>query len=137
MGPRVKAWTAGAGLRPFPPSSFFIPVSLFGLRSPFLRPGPRLTNADANALGCKIDMNARCPVDAARSHMCGADLRGQCGVGLAAPRRLPFRPCVIAAGGDTHQPAHGGDREGGLILAHEPEPFDGIVFFSRANHAAA
>ena len=47
MGPRVKAWTAGAGLRPFLPSSFFIPVSLFGLRSPFLRPGPRLTNADA------------------------------------------------------------------------------------------
>jgi hypothetical protein len=43
-GPRVKAWTAGAGLRPFLPSSFFIPVSLFGLRSPFLRPGPHLTN---------------------------------------------------------------------------------------------
>src|SRR6516225_9700669 len=38
---------------------------------------------------------------------------------------------------DTHQPAHGGDREGGLILAHGPEPFDGIVFVSRANQAAA
>src|SRR4029077_6405242 len=90
-----------------------------------------------NAFGRKIDMNARRPVDAARSHMCGTDLRDQCGVGLAAPRWLPFRPCVIAAGGDTQQPAHGGDREGGLILAHEPEPFDGIVFVSRANQAAA
>jgi hypothetical protein len=39
--------------------------------------------------------------------------------------------------GDTQQPAHGGDREGGPILAHEPEPFDGIVFVSRANQAAA
>jgi hypothetical protein len=25
----------------------------------------------------------------------------------------------------------------GLIFAHEPEPFDGIVFVSRANQAAA
>jgi hypothetical protein len=37
----------------------------------------------------------------------------------------------------TQQPAHGSDREFGLILAHEPEPFGGIVFVSRANQAAA
>src|SRR5262249_30040738 len=76
-------------------------------------------------------------IDPARSRMRGADLRHQRGVGLATPGRLPLRPRVIAAGGDTQQPAHGGDRESGLILAHEPEPFDGIVFVSRANQAAA
>src|SRR6516162_8099655 len=50
---------------------------------------------------------------------------------LGAARR------ALAAGGDTQDPAHGGDREFGLIFAHEPEPFDGIVFVSRANQAAA
>jgi hypothetical protein len=56
---------------------------------------------------------------------------------LGTPRRSPLRPRVIAAGGDTQQRAHRGDREDGLILAHEPEPFDGIAFVSRANQAAA
>jgi hypothetical protein len=62
---------------------------------------------------------------------------GQGGVGPCTPRGLPFRPRIIGAGGDTQDPAHGGDREFGLIFAHEPEPFDGIVFVSRANQAAA
>jgi hypothetical protein len=48
---------------------------------------------------------------------------------------LPFRPRILAAGGDTQQPAHGGDRKFGLIFAHEPEPFDGL-FVSRINQAA-
>src|SRR6202795_3559867 len=82
-------------------------------------------------------MNARRPVNAARSLVRGPDLRDQRGVCPCTPRRLALRPRIIAAGGDTQQPAHGGDREGGLILAHEPEPFDGIAFVSRANQAAA
>jgi len=45
---------------------------------------PFATNA--NAFGRKIDMNARRPVDAARSRVCGADLRDQ------TPRRLALRP---------------------------------------------
>ena len=100
------------------------------------QPGDALAT-DANAFGRKIDMNARRSVGAARSLMRGADLCDQRGVCLSTLRRLPLRSRVIAAGGDTQQPAHGGDREGGLILAHEPEPFDGIVFVSRANQAAA
>jgi hypothetical protein len=43
----------------------------------------------------------------------------------------------VAAGGDTQQPAHGGDRVVCLVVAHEPEPFGGIAFVSRANQAAA
>jgi hypothetical protein len=75
---------------------------------------------------------------ASRSRRRGAvDLRDQRCVCLDTPRRLPLRPRIITAGGDTQQPANGGDRESGLILAHEPEPFDGIVFVSRANQAAA
>src|SRR5205807_10252484 len=53
------------------------------------------------------------------------------------PRRLPLGPRIIAAGGDTQESAHGGDRVFGLVLAHEPEPFGGIAFVSRANQAAA
>jgi hypothetical protein len=37
---------------------------------------------------------------------------------------------------DTQQPAHGGGRIVGLVIAHEPEPFAGIMFVSRANQAA-
>jgi hypothetical protein len=65
--------------------------------------------------------------------MRGADLCDQ--VCLSTLRRLPLRPRVIAAGGDTQQPAHGGDREGGPVLAHEPEPFDGVVFVSLLYYA--
>src|SRR3977135_2086796 len=39
--------------------------------------------------------------------------------------------------GDTQQLTHGGDRVVRLVIAHEPEPFDGIAFVSRANQAAA
>src|SRR3954453_1128044 len=56
---------------------------------------------------------------------------------LCPPRPRPPGPCIVAAGGDAQQPAHGGDRIGCLVIAHEPEPFGGIVFVSRANQAAA
>jgi hypothetical protein len=39
--------------------------------------------------------------------------------------------------GDTQQLTHGGDRVVRLVIAHEPEPFAGIAFVSRANQAAA
>jgi hypothetical protein len=81
-------------------------------------------------------MNARRPVSTARRLVRCPDLCDQRIIFLSTPRRSPLRPRVIAAGGDTQQPAHGGNREGGLILAHEPEPFDGIAFVSRANQAA-
>jgi hypothetical protein len=44
---------------------------------------------------------------------------------------------MIAAGGDTQHAAHRGDWIVGLVIAHEPEPFGGIAFVSRANQAAA
>jgi hypothetical protein len=62
---------------------------------------------------------------------------GRPGGNVTGVTTLSGEPSVVAAGGDTQQPAHGDDREGGLILAHEPEPLDGIVFVSRANQAAA
>src|SRR5262249_51901846 len=40
-------------------------------------------------------------------------------------------------GGDTQQPTHAGNRIVRLVIAHELEPFRGIVFVSRANQAAA
>ena len=38
---------------------------------------------------------------------------------------------------DTQQPTRAGNRIVRLVIAHEPEPFGGIVFVSRANQAAA
>src|SRR5262249_34347899 len=53
------------------------------------------------------------------------------------PRGRSLCPSIVAAGGDTQEPTHRGDRIGGLVLTHEAEPFGGIVFVSRANQAAA
>src|SRR5213078_2153902 len=58
-------------------------------------------------------------------------------VRLCPPRWGPLHPCIVATGGDTQQLAHGGDRVTCLVIAHEPEPFAGIAFVSRANQAAA
>jgi hypothetical protein len=44
---------------------------------------------------------------------------------------------MIAAGGDTQHSAHRGDWIIGLAITHQPEPFGGIAFVSRANQAAA
>ena len=93
--------------------------------------------ADASALGGKLGVNAWHAVSAARGRMRGTDLRHQCAIRRRPPRRKPLHPCMVAAGGDTQQPTHGGDRIGGLVIAHEAEPFAGIAFVSRANQAAA
>ena len=65
------------------------------------------------------------------------DLRDQRGVDLRPLRWLTLLPRIVAAGGDTQQLTHGGDRVVRLVVAHEPEPFAGIAFVSRANQAAA
>src|SRR6476469_906316 len=69
--------------------------------------------------------------------MRGTDLGQQHRIAARPLRLVSLRPRIVATGGDTQQPAHGGDRIGGLVLAHEPESFGGIVFVSRANQAAA
>jgi hypothetical protein len=51
-----------------------------------------------------------------------------------------WREChqrIVAPAGDVQQPAHSGGRIAYLAIAYEPELFDGIVFVSRANQAAA
>src|SRR6516165_7099704 len=93
--------------------------------------------ANANALRHKLGMHAWCAVSAVRGRMCGADVREQRGVCLCTPRRLSLAPCIIAAGGDTQQPTHGGDRIARLVLAHESESLAGLLSVSRANQAAA
>jgi len=92
---------------------------------------------DTDAFGRKLGMNTRCSVGAARSLVRGVDLRHQRAITAGTPRWLPLGPRIVAAGGDAQESAHGGDRISGLVVAHEPEPFGGIVFVSRANQAAA
>src|SRR3954463_13851601 len=82
-------------------------------------------------------MDARRTVNTARGSVRCTDLRDQCRVRLGPPRWAPLHPCIVATGGDTQQLAHGGDRVTRLVIAHEPEPFAGIAFVSRANQAAA
>src|SRR6202011_17431 len=90
-----------------------------------------------STLGRKLGVNARRAVGAARARMRHLDLRDQRGVGLGPRRCLPLPPCIVAAGGYTQQLTHGGHRVVRLVIAHEPEPFAGIAFVSRANQAAA
>jgi hypothetical protein len=93
--------------------------------------------ANANALGGELGMHPRRAVGAARSCVRGTDRRDQHRVCLGTLRRTPLHPRMIAAGGDTQHAAHRGDWIVGLVIAHEPEPFGGIAFVSRANQAAA
>src|SRR3954454_23447643 len=93
--------------------------------------------ANLDALGRQFGMDARRTVNTARGSVRCTDLRDQCRVRLGPPRWAPLHPCIVATGGDTQQLAHGGDRVTRLVIAHEPEPFAGIAFVSRANQAAA
>ena len=93
--------------------------------------------ANLNAVGRKLGMDAWRTVGTVRGSVRHTDLRDQCSVCLCPPRWPPLRPRVVAARGDTQQPAHGDDRVTRLVIAHEPESFGGIVFVSRANQAAA
>jgi hypothetical protein len=93
--------------------------------------------ADANPILPQFGMDARRAICAVRGSMRCANVREHNGIRLSAPRRFALRPCIIAAGGDTQEPAHGGDRIDGLVFAHESESLGGILFVSRANQAAA
>src|ERR1700758_5752512 len=82
-------------------------------------------------------MNAWRTVGTVRGSVCCTVLLYPCSVSLCPPRWPPLHPRIVAAGGDTQQLAHGDDRVTRLVIAHEPEPFAGIAFVSRANQAAA
>src|SRR5262249_6202019 len=92
---------------------------------------------DAEAFLGKIDLNAWRTVGAVRGGVRHADLRQQRRILARPPRRRSLRPRIVAAGGETQEPAHGGNRIDGLVLAHESESFGGIPLVSRANQAAA
>src|SRR5208282_2318458 len=85
----------------------------------------------------QLGVNARCAVGPARPFMDRLDAQAQLRI-AARPRRLrPFTPPMVAAGGDSQDPAHGGNPIGGLIRAHELERRDGTEPVSVANQAAA
>src|SRR5712692_8607108 len=103
-------------------------VVVTNLRRPGSSPGLRHQSCDAlaantNALGRELGMNTWRPIGAARGRMRGADLRNHRRVGLCPARRPTLHPRMVAAGGDTQPPTHGGDRVVRLVIAHEPEPF--------------
>src|SRR3954447_18730791 len=52
-------------------------------------------------------------------------------------RRWPLPPGIVTRFGHTEHTCHRGNRERGLVRAHEPEELDGSVPVSRANQAAA
>src|SRR6516164_8242237 len=93
--------------------------------------------ADAHSLGRQLGMDARRTVGAARGRMRRTDFADQRRIRLCTPRPPPLHPRIVATGGDTQQPTHAGNRIVRLVIAHELEPFCGIVFVSRANQAAA
>jgi hypothetical protein len=78
---------------------------------PGLRHQPRdALAASANALGRKLGMNTRHTVSPPRGRVRRTDLPDQRIVCLSPPRRLSLHPCIAAAGGDSQQRAHGGNR---------------------------
>jgi hypothetical protein len=73
--------------------------------------------AKANILGRKLGMNTRRTVGTVRSSVRHTDLRDQCSVSLCPP----LRPRVVAARGDTQQPAHMGRVPGvGAVVSGLP-----------------
>src|SRR2546422_1048503 len=64
-------------------------------------------------------------------------MRGELDIGARARRHRSLPPRVVPAGGDTQDPAHGGNTVDGLVGGHELESLDGLEVVSRANQAAA
>src|SRR5271156_55860 len=66
-----------------------------------------------------------------------ADAYGEVRIEPRPCGRRRLAPRIVAAGGDSQYPAHGGNPVDGLIRAHELERRDGTVPVSVANQAAA
>ena len=69
--------------------------------------------------------------------MHGLDALQQGRVGRGAGGRWPLQPGIVTRLGHAEHACHRGNREAGLVRAHEPEEPDGSVPVSRANQAAA
>ena len=69
--------------------------------------------------------------------MNGPDPPQQRGVGNGMKGRWPMPPSVETSLGHAEHARHGGNREAGLVRAHEPEEPDDAAPVSRANQAAA
>ena len=69
--------------------------------------------------------------------MNGANLLEQRLIGPRPGRRRAVAPRVVAAGGDTQDPAHGGDVVRGLLLLHESKARYGFDPVSLAKKVAA
>ena len=65
----------------------------------------------------KFGMDARAAIGPVRGRVNGADALDQRGVVCRARRRRPFRPRIVAAGGDVQHTAHGGDWINGPVCA--------------------
>jgi hypothetical protein len=85
----------------------------------------------------QISMDARRPVSMARTDMDGPDALQQGRIGHGMARGGTVQPRVITRLGHAEHACHRGNREAGLVCAHEPEEPDGSVPVSRANQAAA
>ena len=85
----------------------------------------------------QIGMDARRPVGLPRTGMHRLDALQQGRVGRGVGGRWPLQPGVVARLGHAEHACHCGNRERGLVRAHEPEEPDGSVPVSRANQAAA
>src|SRR5438067_4889133 len=72
-----------------------------------------------------------------RTGMHGLDTLQQGRVGRGAGGRWPLQPGIVTRLGHAEHACHRGNREAGLVRAHEPEEPDGSVPVSRANQAAA
>ena len=73
----------------------------------------------------QIGMDARRPVGLPRTGMHRLDALQQGRVGRGVGGRWPLQPCVIARLGHAEHACHCGNRERGLVRAHEPEEPDG------------
>ena len=89
------------------------------------------------AAGPQFSVHSRCTVGLARPRMDALHAREQHRVGLGTHRRRPLQPGMEACLRHAEHTCHGGDREAGLVRAHEPEDPDGIAPVSRTNQAAA
>ena len=91
----------------------------------------------ALAQALEIGVNTGCAVRLARTAVHGPDPLQQRRIGHRMARRRPLPPGIVTRLGHAEHARHGGNREAGLVRAHEPEEPDGSVPVSRANQAAA
>jgi len=135
---KLRSTRSGAGRASFAPGRRWPAMPVASTHQPGFAHQPRDPFTAVPFASCpQIGVNAGRAVGLARAGVYGPDPPQQRCVGNGMERRRTMPPSVETSLGHAEHARHGGNREKGLVRAHEPEEPDDTAPVSRANQAAA